>query len=180
MAEEHLFWSDDFDMDLPKIFPDALNLLGDLADTKLVTFGTPDRNGRLNHPAVWNGDATVLSFFGFAEPPLRRAGLFYKPEFYSAGEGEVICTAWEAFRDAWPHHYLLTIERRPIWDTFPLQREFEAIMWDVRGWGGPGFASENADVVKRSKRRVMNSYCEAIRAFGRLVDEQTAGARAHG
>lgn len=153
---ERPFWSDDFDMDLPKIFPDARRLLGDLGDIELVTVGTPDANGRLNHPSVWNGDHSMLAFFGFKSPA--------KPEFYATGRyTEVRCTAWEMFRDAWPHGYLIQVEGYPIWDTTHIWPHFEAIMWSVRGWQG------GRDPVP-AKRAVMRSYCEGVRAFGRVVD----------
>lgn len=151
------FWSDDFDMDLPKIFPDARKILGDLGDIELVTVGTPDKNGRLNHPAVWNGDHSMLSFFGFRDPS--------KPEFYaSPSKVEVRCTAWEMFRDCWAHHYLIQVERYPVWDSGPLWPHFEAIMWDIRGWGNP------SRDPKRARRAVLKSYCEGVRAFGRVVN----------
>jgi hypothetical protein len=150
------FWSDDFDMDLPKIFPDARRLMGDLGDVELVTTGGIT-NGRLNHPTVWNGDRSMLSFFGFKSPS--------RPSFYAdSREKEVRCTAWEAFRDAWAHNYLIQVERHPIWDTGPLWKHFETIMWDVRNWGHPS----SRDVPK-ARRAVMKSYCEGIRAFGRVV-----------
>src|SRR5581483_9211618 len=92
------FWSDDFDMGLPKIFPDARRILGDLGDIKLITVGCADNDGRLNHPNVWNGDRAMLSFFGFKSPA--------KPDLYVGSGNEVSCTAWEMFRDCWAHHYL--------------------------------------------------------------------------
>ena len=152
------FWSDDFDMDFPKIFPEARRLMGDLGDLDLVTVGTADKNGRLNHPSVWNGDHAMLAFFGFKSPA---RDLFYA----SPRAQEIRCTAWEAFRDAWPHGYLIHVERHPIWDTGPLWKHFETIMWDVRNWGHPS----SRDVPK-ARRAVMKSYCEGVRALGRVVD----------
>lgn len=154
-AVESPFWSDDFDMDFPKIFPDARQALGELGDVELWGAGRPDKNGRLNHPAVWNGDDTMLSFFGFRSSR--------KPGHYVCDE-EVQCTAWDVFRDAWPHGYLITVERRPVWDTFRLRRQFDAIMWDLRGW-----RSQPTEAAK-AKDAVMRSYRLAIREFGRIVD----------
>jgi hypothetical protein len=152
------FWSDDFDMDLPRILPEARELMGALGDVELVTTGKPDKNGRLNHPAVWNGDRSMLAFFGFKNP--------CRPEQMAApGVGEVRCTAWEAFRDAWPHQYLIVIERRAIWDTGPLWKHFETIMWDLRGIGG----RKPPDRMSQARRAVVRSYRDGVRALERLV-----------
>jgi hypothetical protein len=151
------FWSDDFDMDLPKIFPDARRLLGDLGDIELVTVGKPDKNGRLNHPAVWNGDHSMLSFFGFKRPR--------KPDLYWSSDGLVRCTAWEAFRDAWSHNYLIQVEQRPVWDTGPLWPHFQTIMYRVRGWG-----HYTAEQEQRARRVALRSYYAGVRAFGRVVE----------
>jgi hypothetical protein len=138
------FWSDDFDMDLPKVIPDARDLLGDLADLELTTEGGSTK-GRLNHPCVWNGDRTMLSWFGFGAP--------YRPSQMITGRQEALitCTAWEAFRDAWPHGYLIQVMQRPVWDTFPLQYHFDVIMGDLRGWQPrPSGAKRSREVVGRS------------------------------
>jgi hypothetical protein len=152
------FWSDDFDMDLPKIFPEARELLGDLAEIELYTVGTPDKTtGRLNHPCVWNGDRSMLAFFGFQAPA--------RPEFYAAPSAQQIkCTAWEMFRDAWPHSYLIQVQQRPIWDTFALRRDFETIMWNVRGW-------EGGRDPRPARCAALRSYREGIRAFGHVLKD---------
>lgn len=158
IARDPPFWSDDFDMDFPKIFPDARKLLGTLGDVELVTTCHPCKTGRLNMPTVWNGDHSMLSFFGFKTPA--------RPPFYATSRETVItCTAWEAFRDAWPHGYLIQVERQPIWDTFPLWKHFETLMWDVRNWGHP--SSRN---IPAARHAVMKSYLNGIAAFGRVVN----------
>lgn len=157
MMIERAFWSDDFDMDLPKIFPDARKMLGDLGDIELVTSGTPDRRtGRLNHPTVWNTDQGCAAFFGFGNPG--RDTNFYVSGYAAS---DIRCTAWEAFRDAWAHHFIMVIDQRRVWDTGALWPHFEAIMYDVRGWGerNPRYA----------KIRAKASYAEAIRNFGRIM-----------
>lgn len=138
------FWSDDFDMDLSKVVPDARDLLGDLADLELVTEGHTT-HGRLNHPAVWNGDRTMLSWFGFGAP--------FRPSAMITGAPDVLvtCTAWEAFRDAWPHGYLIQVMQRPIWDTFALRPQFDEIMGDLRGWRPwPSGAKRDRATVRQS------------------------------
>ncbi len=152
------FWSDDFDMDLPKIFPEAREMLGDLADVELVTAGAPcGKTGRLNHPAVWNGDHSMLAWFGFVSPS--------RPAFYAGADSTVRCTVWEAVRDAWPHHYLMIVERTPIWDTFALQREFDLLMYAARGWRAVDRGS-----LEVARARVLRSYAKGIRVLRRVVD----------
>ena len=45
------FWSDDFDMDLPKIIPEARERLGKYADLELVTHGHTTFNSELDTKA---------------------------------------------------------------------------------------------------------------------------------
>lgn len=160
------FWSDNFDMDLPKIFPDARKMLGDLAEVELVTSGTPDSNGRLNHPCVWNHHDGTIAFFGFDNPG--RDTSFY----VSPSAVELKCTAWEAFRDAWAHSFVMVIDQRRVWDTGALWPHFETIMWDLRGWQG---GHRDATVARRKAKA---SFAEAIRAFGRIVNDRLAVERA--
>jgi hypothetical protein len=157
---ERPFWSDDFDMDFPKIFPDARKMLGDLAGLELITTGTPDRRtGRLNHPAVWNHERGSVAFFGFKSP--------CRDQFYAAPSSqEIRCSAWEAFRDAWPHHLVMIVEQQVIWDTGALWPEFEIIMWNLRGWGD----GKKARLDVCARRKVMSSFTKAVRTFGRVAD----------
>lgn len=59
------FWSDDFDMDLLKLWPNLRNELGSLADVKMWTVGG-ESLGRLNHPTIWN---THGAFFWLGDKP---------------------------------------------------------------------------------------------------------------
>lgn len=153
------FWSDDFDMDLPKILPNARELLGPLAGVELVTTGRPDeRTGRLNHPAVWNHDQGVVAFFGFKSP--RRPEMMVAPS-----AGWVRCTAWEAFRDAWSHQYLMIVEGALVWDTFLLWPPFETIMCHLRGWR----KDSGGDAAAR--RQLAHSYEAAVKALGKIVEK---------
>jgi hypothetical protein len=93
------FWSDDFDMDLLKIFPDLIAALGATADLTLWTLGHRTF-GRLNHPSVWN---THAAFIWFEKPNLNRDehGWFNIGGCVSDDE-EVECTWLELLRDQWP------------------------------------------------------------------------------
>ncbi len=154
------FWSDDFDMDLPKIIPEARDIVGDLSDLELWTIGNPDRRlGNLNHPCVWNGDATMLAYFGIRSP--------YVPGgMVAPGSQPIRCTVWQAFRDAWPHSYLMHVERRPIWDTFALRKEFDDIMFDLRGW------DRRPEKAKRGRDNTRASLGSAVKALRRLISER--------
>lgn len=119
------FWSDDFDMDLPKVIPDAKALLGELADLKLVTTGH-ETYGRLNHPSVWNHDLGVVAFFG-------RPGRFQRHSSFVSGSPDVRCTLWEALRDAWSHDYAILLEGVQVW-PYGTYEHFEPLMYALRGW----------------------------------------------
>lgn len=118
------FWSDDFDVDLPKVIPGAREALGDLADLELVTHGGTT-HGRLNHPSVWNHNLGSISFFGTNTP--------CKPNGFWTNAGTVRCALWEAIRDAWCHHNVIFLNGKlPIWvDQW---KHFEPVMWHIRGW----------------------------------------------
>lgn len=120
-------WCDDFDMDLPKVIPDAETLLGDMAGVTLFTHGNLT-HGTLNHPTVWNHDLGLVAFFGFAEPR--------KPAAFYTNKPLVECTFLEAVRDAWAHSFVMLVEGQPVLDAAALWPHFENIMWRTRGWAG--------------------------------------------
>jgi hypothetical protein len=156
-------WCDDFDMDLPKVFPEALELLGDLADVELWTIGG-EYKGTLNHPNVWNGDKTMLAWFGF-----RGASM---PPHYVASGRPVSCTAWEAFRDAWPHSYGMHVEQRPVWDTFALRGQFETLMYQRRGW-----LEYPPQKIAKARSGVIRSINEAVERLRGLTEHYAGGVR---
>ena len=157
-------WCDDFDMDLPKVFPEAREIVGDLADIELWTTGH-ETNGTLNHPDVWNGDTTMLAFFGFRDPARDMT-------FYVGSGSPVRCTAWEVFRDAWPHSYGLHVEQYLIWDTLQLRRQFETIMYDLRKW-----SRAPAKELARARSGVMRSLKTAVDEFRRVADRHAGSVR---
>jgi len=152
-------WCDNFDMDLPTVIPGALGALSDLADVELFTHGASASIGALNHPTVWNGDKTMLAFFGFRNPS--------KPEFYYAGDPIVRCTVWEAFRDAWPNSYCMIVEGEPVWDTFALRGDFQHLLYHVRG-------IRYSDNPKRAERRVLSTIERAAQRLRALTERYAA------
>lgn len=123
MSEQPRFWSDDFDMDLPKVIPDARQRLGEHADLELVTHGH-ETHGRLNHPSVWNHTLGLVAFFGRGTP--------HKPAEYWASDPLVRCTLWEAVRDAWVHDNVILFEGFPIFNR--QDEHFQPLMCHVRKW----------------------------------------------
>ncbi len=130
-------WCDESDMDLPRVIPNAEAICAPVRDLKLRTVGG-FTGGKLNHPSVWNGDHSMLAFFALGE-----VGADPQPLGYYSGEPIVSCTAWKAFRDAWPHGYTMLLRQDdsdgsthfvPIWDTCALHRRFERLMYNLRDW----------------------------------------------
>lgn len=163
---ERPFWSDDFDMDLPKVIPGAREALGRWGDVKLVTEQTGRRDGNkgLIHPCVWNGDTSMLAFFGF-RTPARPSGLV------TGSNAEIVeCTAWEAFRDCWTHSYRLHVVQTPVWDTFPLRPDFDDIMFDLRGWDSRKAKAE------RAKKKALLSIKHAVLLFAEVCARYGVGA----
>lgn len=118
------FWADDFDMDLPQIVPDWLELLGDTAEVTLKTHsrGTEDR---INLPSAWSHlKYRSVAFFGREHP--------HKPELYWTEAPVIDCTFGEVMRDVWSHHYMAFVEGRPVVEGSWLR--FDYIMSHRRGW----------------------------------------------
>lgn len=116
------FWSDDFDMDLPKVIPDAKTRLGKHADLELVTTCTRPTHGRLNHPCAWNHPLGLVSFVG--------RGHTHRPGHYHTSAPTIRCTLWEVIRDAWPHSNVVLFEGFPIWHD--QWEHFQPIMYHIR------------------------------------------------
>ena len=130
-------WCDNFDMDLPKVIPNAEAICAPVRELKLYTTGRSS-DGKLNHPAVWNGHRSMNAFFALGE-----GGAEPQPHGYFSSQPIIACTAWEAFRDAWPHHYSMQLRHRDsvgkdcfveIWNTCDLNDRFTRLMYDLRGW----------------------------------------------
>jgi hypothetical protein len=138
-------WCDDFDTDLPKVVPGALEALGDTADVALVTRCKPT-NGRINCPSAWWTDHGLTAFFatdgyGGAAP----AG-------YVTGDPLVGCSFAEAVRDEWIHDAAIVVNGHLIWK--PPVGLMMRMLYDVRGWttlDGPT-REETQEHVRRSLR----------------------------
>lgn len=119
-------WCEDFDADLPKVVPGALECLGDAAWIELLTYSHAT-NGRINCPAAWWTDHGLTAFF--ATPEWGAPA----PAGYWPGQSElVVCTFWEAIRDEWIHDAAIAVNGRLIWKS-PAQL-MTRLMFDLRGW----------------------------------------------
>jgi len=102
-------WCDGFDFDLYELLPEAREILKPAAGIKLKTRGGLGKDGRLDHPSVWNGDRDMIAFFGFRDPG--------KPSAYWTDKMVVECTFEEAVRDCWVHHYGIVVENHMVWSA---------------------------------------------------------------
>lgn len=152
------FWSDDFDMDLPKVLPDVWEMIQRVPTVPLYTHGHRT-HGRLNHPAVWNDYEGMVAYFGFGP-------MCGKPPHCVAGGEVVECTFAEACRDAWPHHYRLLLEGREVLNTWNLVRQFDVLMYDLRGWRDPLSPRER----ERAKSSVRRAFANGVHAFKTIFD----------
>lgn len=155
-AHEQLpFWSDDFDMDLLKVFPDTPKMLTNPYRT-LWTVGATTY-GRLNHPTCWNSHGAFL-WFHKPNLPRDKHGWFNVLGCVSNTE-EVECTWLEWLRDQWVHSWGGTL-------IMPLQRRlppspqlaFNDIMYDLRGWHKRDVSAQRNEAIRwvlRSDRILM-------------------------
>lgn len=130
----HKFWSDDFDMDLLKVFPDVCELLGATVDIPIWTL-SHETYGRLNCPCAWNTDFGLTSFLWLEKPNLPR------DEHGSVSvngcvtnDQEIEGTWLEWLRDMWAHQQSWLLIPGYVRFSSMAWRPFEQIMWHKRGW----------------------------------------------
>lgn len=119
-------WCEDFDADLPKVVPGALDALGDAADVELRTYSRPT-NGKINCPAAWHTDLGLTAYFSTPD--------FGQPQplgYVTVKEALVPCTFWEVVRDEWIHGQVVVVNRRWVWT--PPNDLMMRLMYDLRGW----------------------------------------------
>jgi hypothetical protein len=161
VADPLPFWSDNFDMDLLRLFPKLPEALGPVAGGRLWTYGGVT-GGRLNHPAVWNANVGLVSLFWTRKPEhARDAGGFVDIEGRLTNASLVECTFLEMIRDAWPHQNALILERHILWKT--PRDHFDEILYDLRGW-------RKSDRVQRLKDEIFDELLRVGRRFDALAD----------
>jgi hypothetical protein len=159
--------SEDWDGDLLKIVPQAAEIIAPVADLKLITHGSADKEGRLSHPSTWNGDDGMLAFFDFDA-----ALAVSKPKSFWTGQPIVRCTALEAFCDAWMHHYVLHLRAEPVWNTFALRTLMMNLLMDARVR-----ASDRASEFQMSdeaRQEALSKVAHSLRAAVRRVEDLRA------
>jgi hypothetical protein len=120
------FWSDDFDMDLLKVLPEAPEILGRTQAITLYTYCSHPTHGRINAPDAWHSDRGLTSFFGFTDAA--------KPASYHTSGELLPCTFLEAVRDEWCHGSVMRVEREIVWQPASLRESFDVLMSHLRGW----------------------------------------------
>ncbi|HSX23180.1 MAG TPA: hypothetical protein VLE97_10455 [Gaiellaceae bacterium] len=119
-------WCDDFDADLPKVVPGALEALGVMADVEMRTYCYPT-NGRINCPAAWHTNLGLTAYFSTPD--------FGQPQpfgYVTAKQDLVPCTFWEVVRDEWIHDAVVVVNRQWVWS--PPVKLMMDLMYDLRGW----------------------------------------------
>lgn len=144
-------WCHDFDADLPKVVPSALEALDAMAEVELRTYAAPT-NGKINCPCAWHTDMGLTAFFATPNRSIVPAG-------YVGGREVVACTFWEAVRDEWIHDSVIVVNRRFVWK--PPSELMMRLMFDLRGWGEP-LSDEQRDEDQEHVRRSL------VAAAGRL------------
>jgi hypothetical protein len=154
------FWSDDFDMDLLKLFPNIEQALGATAEVKLWTVGH-ETFGRLNHPTTWN---THGAWLWLEKPNLPRDKHgWYNVNGCTDDGPEIECTWLEWLRDVWSHDIGWIM--LPSGQTFSHHgyRDFERIMFHIRGW-------HKRDDIEASFARAWSWLMETNRHFAACVE----------
>ncbi len=144
-------WCDDFDMDLPRVLPEARALVGDLVDVRLLTHCHAQP---INCPSAWNTSLGTTSFFALDREPR-----WEMPRHYYAPDPLVPCTFWELLRDEWSHQSVVLVDGRVLWRPDHLEGQFQRIMYDLRGWCTYRTIARDKQVCLRSIERA----CKLLR-----------------
>jgi hypothetical protein len=158
------FWSDDFDLDLLKLWPNLPARLGPTAGIRVWTVGSTSY-GRLNHPTVWN---THGAFLWLEKPNLQRdADGWFRMQGCVSNSEEIECTWLEWLRSWWPHHHGFLLEGN-FFEASD-DRYFESIMARVRGWRHQPEETQRAQAMAFARLVGMNH------RFARLVETHRLG-----
>jgi hypothetical protein len=124
-------------------------------DAILWTVCSHPTYGRLNHPTVWN---THGSFLWLEKPNLERDEHGWFNIGGCVGDShEIECTWLEWLRDAWSHSISAVILPSGLGLAPAPRQDFDAIMFDLRGWNKAQNLGENRANALRWLMR-----CDAI------------------
>jgi len=138
-------WCDDFDTDLLKVVPGAVQALGGTASIRLETFSSLT-GGKINCPSAWNTHQGSLAFF-WTDPAFR------PPMGYVTDDPAAECTFLEAVRDEWVHSSVVSVNDRIVWR--PPVRLMERLMYDLRGW--TVLTGREREGIRQAVRRSLTS-----------------------
>jgi len=159
------FWSDDFDADLLRIFPEVEQEAAGIAGVKLYTHAYSSF-GRLNHPTVWNDHHGMIAFFTFT------AGGPTLGSYYTR-DPIVECTPLEVLRDVWSHDYIIDLEGRRVC-TWGWWEVMQPLMYAVRGRPLPRVDLDKARKLAKAKvSRLLHAIEDAAAARGLIKHEES-------
>ena len=185
------FWSDDFDMDLLKVYPSVVDALGATADIKLWTLSHAT-HGRINCPVSWNTYQGLRSFLWLENLYLdlaRDKNGWINIDGYVCNEAVMECTWLEWLRDMWAHQHnwllipsgnIANVERGGVRFAGMEWHPFEQIMWHKRGWNksltDAGLSLEpDVKPIDQAVRAGMLWLTKANRKFARAVEMARLG-----
>lgn len=139
MAEPRPFWSDDFDMDLPKILPDVCDAIRAVEGHSILVYCycTALTRGRINCPTAWNSHTGPVTHFWTDKPnhPRNEYGwATFGPGNCTTNDQLATATWLEVVRDEWVHQSDVVVDGKLIWRPSELDREFNRLMYDLRDW----------------------------------------------
>ena len=174
----HKFWSDEFDMDLLKLFPDLPKEIGETAEVKLWTVGG-ESFGRLNHPSVWNSHG---AFIWTGKPQLDRDkhGWFTVEGGCTADSALIECTWLEVLRDQWAHHYGFILLPVAVYFKPIRWLIYERIMYHRRDWkryDGHGFDLTEAKIWALTASRRLEHWTPRLQEIQQARLKRQAVAR---
>lgn len=183
------FWSDDFDMDLLKVYPNAVEALGATAEIKLWTI-SHETYGRINCPVAWNTYTGLQSFLWLENPYLNLARDkhgWINIDGFVCNEPVLECTWLEWLRDMWSHQHrwllipsgnIANVEHGGVHFAGMDWWSFEKVMWHIRGWNDNLPEKDQEIQVKNAERGYAAGWIwlmKANRRFAHAVEEARLG-----
>lgn len=128
------FWSDDFDMDLLAVFPEAEALLAPVGGLLLRTRSSLT-HGRINCPDAWNTRHGLASYFSLAERGPDDNPSWPAPLHHHSTHLVAVCTGLEVIRDLWVHQHVMMVDGTLLWKAASLRSDFDRLMGQRRRYG---------------------------------------------
>lgn len=164
------FWSDDFDMDLLKVFPDVERFLGATASIPIWTL-SHETHGRLNCPTAWNTYSGLTSLLWLEKPNFSRdTHGWVNINGCVTNDPEIEGTWLEWLRDQWAHGLNWVVLPGGIrFSSVDYNKCFYPIMSHRRGWS-------NEPNIDRCYKAAEIWLTKANRRFARAVERFRLGS----